>query len=254
MTANSKDSPARMYLYWFPEDKFLWAKNTLIDKGMELSSSPLTPCQVLHASGNKVTYATPGVWSRICVRQGSWYRNSKRFGQYMMMSENKLADIFDDYLDVEISETDFVPKALATTQQLQDLVDSDVYNATKPTAWEAKGIKDSFMFKVIFTLTGFWGWGDNLKKYWLSHKANHANFLARHFTTRIDGEDVAYSVSDNAGVCSSCVETFNIIDPDARKLVRACPGAVTFGGARRDIYIDVRPIKRPGTSQEVPDS
>jgi len=97
------------------------------------------------------------------------------------------------------------------------------------------------MFKFLFTLTRFWRLGDNLKRYWLSHRANHANFLARQFTTKLDGEDVPYSVSDNAGVCSSCAEFFNVVEDDARKLVRACPGSVIFGGAERNVYLDVKP-------------
>lgn len=98
------------------------------------------------------------------------------------------------------------------------------------------------MFKILFTLTGFWGWGDNLKKYWLNHRANHANFLTHKYTTNIEGEEVPYSVANNAGTCSSCVEFFNIIEKDTRKLVCACPGAVTFGSAKRNIYYDVLPV------------
>ena len=79
-------------------------------------------------------------------------------------------------------------------------------------------------------------------RHWLGHRANHANFLSKHFTTKIDGEDVAYSVTENAGVCSSCVEFFNITNADQRKLVRACPGAITFGGAPKDSFLDIQPI------------
>jgi len=34
-----------------------------------------------------------------------------------------------------------------------------------------------------------------------------------------------------------------MIEVDSRKLVRACPGAVTFGGAKRDIYYDIKPFR-----------
>lgn len=99
------------------------------------------------------------------------------------------------------------------------------------------------MFKLFFTVTRFWGYGDNLRKHWIGHRANHANFLAKKFTTELDGEQVAYSVTGNAGVCSSCAEFFNVVSPDDRKLVRACPGSVTFGAAQRDVYYDVKPVK-----------
>jgi hypothetical protein len=62
------------------------------------------------------------------------------------------------------------------------------------------------------------------------------------FTTKIDGEDVPYSVTENAGVCSSCAEFFNVVEDGSRKLVRACPGSVIFGGAPRNVYLDVKPV------------
>ncbi len=255
LPSQEEATPSRLLLYWLDEDAFYNAKEILREAGIKLVSSKLTPCQVLRASGNTVVYASPAMWSRVCVRQGSWYRDSRRFGQYMMVSARKLPEELDAYLDAELRESDFMPDALPSTDELQALVDSEAYQTAKPEAWEAKTAMDAFMYKTLFTLTRFWGWGDNLKRYWLSHKATHANFLAHHFTTEIDGEAVPYSVATNAGICSSCVEYFNIVDDQSRKLVRACPGAVTFGGAERDTYLDIIPLPQvtgDGQAQGVP--
>ena len=78
----------------------------------------------------------------------------------------------------------------------------------------------------------------------LGRRANRANFLARRYTTERDGQAVPYSVTTNAGVCSSCVEFFNVIGQQDRKLVRACPGSVVFAGMQRDTYYDVVPVGR----------
>ena len=142
-----------------------------------------------------------------------------------------------------MTPSDFVPSRLPAREELQSLVDSPAYTERKPGGWEAIGLQDAVMFKILFTLTRFWGIGDSLKRFWLSQRANHANFLARHFTTRIEGEEVPYSVTENAGVCSSCVEFFNVTEAGSRKLVRACPGAVVFGGAQRNVYLDVKPVR-----------
>ncbi len=160
------------------------------------------------------------------------------------MSEQKLPVAFEKYLDAEISKTDFIPESLPSTAELIALVESKAYQENKPEKWEARTKMDAIMYKILFSITRFWGWGDNLKKYWVSHKANHANFLAHHFTAEIDGQSVPYSVTENSGICSSCVEYFNIVDDKKRKLVRACPGAVTFGGAQRDVFLDVKPVQR----------
>ena len=72
-----------------------------------------------------------------------------------------------------------------------------------------------------------------------------ANFLAKKYTTEVDGEQVPYSVTENSGVCSSCVEFFNITSNDSRKLVRACPGSITFSKVERNQYYDVKPVQIP---------
>ena len=231
------------FLYWLAPKDFEWTQSALIKEGFQLKRAVLTPCQVLRTSGHTVVYADPRVWNLLCVRQGSWYRSSKCAGQYMLMSEKKLPESFDKFLDAELAESSFMPERLPTDSELQKLVDSDAYQKNKPKEWESIWFKDSILFRVFFTLTGFWGWGDNLKTFWLSHRANHANFLAHHFTTERDGASVPYSVTENAGVCSSCAEFFNVVDDSSRKLVRACPGSVAFGGAKRDIYIDVKPTQ-----------
>ncbi|MDH4228613.1 MAG: hypothetical protein OEW11_02565 [Nitrospirota bacterium] len=238
----SKPEPESRYLYWFDPQSFRDATGPLKAAGYRLSQTLLTPCQVLHARGNALVYAPPAVWSRVCVRQGSWYRDSARKGQTMLMSEQRLPEAFDRFLDSRMSVTDFAPGSLPTEAQLIEIVESAAYQRKKPKAWEGIGFKDAFMFKVLFSVTGFWGLGDNLKKFWLAQRANHANFLSRKVTTKLDGEEVPYSVTGNAGVCSSCVEFFNVVETDSRKLVAACPGAVTFGGAARNTYYDVRPV------------
>ena len=246
--------PENRYLYWFAKEDFADARDFLVKEGYKLTSTLLTPCQVLKSRGHDIIYAPPEVWSRICVRQGSWYRDSAKQGQYMVMSDHRLPDALDRFRDAEMLTSDFMPERLPTPGELQEIVGSEEYQKNKPKEWEGIGLIDAIMFKLFFTFTRFWGIGDNLKKYWLSQKANHANFLARKFTTEVDGEQVPYSVTENAGVCSSCAEFFNVNNETSRKLVRACPGSVFFGGAERNIYYDIKPSKKhpveTGTKQE----
>lgn len=162
----------------------------------------------------------------------------------MLMSDHRLAAALDQFLDAEMAVSDFVPEQLPGEAELNEIVASEEYQSQKPDAWESVWLKDSVMFKILFTVTRFWGKGENFKKYWLHQRANHANFLSRKVTTQIDGEAVPYSVSENAGVCSSCAEFFNVIEGSAGKLARSCPGAVIFGGAQRDVYYDIKPLSQ----------
>lgn len=75
-----------LYLYWMDKQAFDASKGIVESAGYKLNKAMLTPCQVMRAEGRTVVYATPEVWSLMCVRQGSWYRDSSRFGQFMLMS------------------------------------------------------------------------------------------------------------------------------------------------------------------------
>ncbi len=232
------------YLYWLEKEAFEDAKAILNKEGFSLSPTLLTPCQVMRAKGKKVIYAPPSVWSRICIRQGSWYRGSDKKGKTMMMSEIRLPESLDAYLEATHEESDFKPEALPSQEQLQEVVNTEAYQSEKPDGWERIIWWDRFMIKTFFRVFRFWKWGENLKTFWLSHKANHANFVSKKYTTKMDNEDVAYSLTENSGVCSSCVEFFNVVTPESRKLVRSCPGSIVFGGAPRNSYIDVKVEKK----------
>lgn len=229
------------YLYWMKKDDFERAKGLLEDKGYRMNFTVMTPCQVLKSRGKNLLYAPPKIWSGICKRQGSWYRASDREGQYMMMSDHRLPEFMDRWFDAEMNLSGFQPEKLPDPDKLQSIVDTESYQREKPDGWEGIGLSDSVLFKVLFRLTKFWKRGENLRKYWLYQRSNHANFVSNSVTTELDGESVPYSVTENAGVCSSCVEFFNVLKPESRKLVRACPGSVIFGNAARDVYYDVRP-------------
>lgn len=235
---------SKKYIYWMTQQDFDFARNRLKQHDYKVTATQMTPCEVLKCNGKTLLYATPGVFNRVCTRQGSWYRASDKAGKTMLVSDHKLDAAYDRYLDAIIDESNFSPEHLPSRKELKLLVGMPAYNGNKPAEWEQVAVKDKIMFKSLFTMTGFWKWGDNMKKHWLNHRANHANFLSKQFSTMIDNELVAYSVTENDGVCSSCVEFFNIVTPEDRKLVRACPGAITFGKAARQVYYDILPVKK----------
>lgn len=231
------------YLYWLDASRLSEVRSMLATAGLEVRSAVVTPCQVLQTSGDVVYVAPPEIWTRMCRRQASWYLGSKRAGQLMLMSCQRLPRDFDPFLDAVLTPSDFRPDALPSRDELEELVGAEAYRRRRPRLWEAISWRDAWMFKIFFTLTRFWKWGDTLGRHWLGQRANHANFLAKRFTTEIDGEAVPYSVTANASVCSSCAEFFNVVEPGSRKLVRACPGSVVFGGAPRNVYLDVKPVR-----------
>ena len=231
------------YIYWIPQSQIEPIKLRLKTQGYVFSSRLGSQCEVLKTQDKALGYATPHVFNRLCKRQGAWYRDSHKNGFHLIVADHKLVnEEIANYLNAAMFESDFVPENLPTQQQLVELVNDPRYQTQRPDEWEQPGIKDRLMFKTMLTLTGFWGWGDNLKSTWLNHRANHANFLTKKHTTEIDGESVAYTVSENSNVCSSCVEFFNLVSPKQRKLIRGCPGSITLAGIKRDQYYDIKPV------------
>ncbi len=237
------DTQYSKYIYWLPDNDFVKFENDVRSTEFELKPARKTSCGTLNAKGKTVRYASPEIFSGLCKRQGSWYRESNKAGSYLVVSEEKLPEKYNQFLDAKITESDFLPQSLPDQSDIHKLVDSDEYQSQHPVEWEKKTFIDGLIYKIFFTITGFWGFGDNIKKHWNNHRANHANFLTHQYTTDIDGESIPYSVTNNDGVCSSCVEFFNIIDQDSRKMVRACPGAVYFSSVEREKYYDVQPVK-----------
>ncbi|RMD52284.1 MAG: hypothetical protein D6828_06015 [Nitrospirae bacterium] len=234
----------KRFVYWLNGSDFLLMKSRLKDMGIELKEAKKAACESLRASYKKVYVTPPWIWERKCVRQSSWYRVSKKAGMYMVVSSEELPIEFKKFLEAVITESEFHPNTLPTQEGLRELVNSPCYQENRPDEWERVSLYEKVLFKVLFTITGFWKWGESCKKYWLTHRANHANFLCKRYTVNINGEEVPYSISENAGICSACLELFNIIGEDNRKLVRACPGAIIAGGLKRWVYYDVKPLKK----------
>jgi hypothetical protein len=232
----------KKHIYWVPGEEFVNFKNEIKSTDFKIKPVYKTSCETLNAKNKTLRYASPRIFNGLCSRQGSWYRESNKAGNYLVVSEEQLPEKYNQYMDASIKESDFTPESLPTTGEIKKLLKSDEYQSQKPVQWEKKGLKDTILFKIMFTLTGFWGFGDNIKTQWNNQRSNHANFLARQYTAKIDDEEVPYSVTENDGVCSSCVEFFNVIEQDSRKMVRACPGSITFTGVKRKKYYDVQPV------------
>ncbi len=230
------------YVYWLSADEWRPVKRQLLQLGYSIAVSMLVPCKILRASGKKLMVAPPSSWSRFCYRQGSWYRESEKNGKYVMVSEQRLDPIFDKFLETHITESDFMPASLPSVAELEKLVASPCYQQQKPLGWEKVRNHERFMLRLVFTVKGFHKWWETFDTHWLNHRANHANFLCKQFTAEWDGETIPYSISENRGCCSPCAEFFNLVDKNHRKLVRACPGAIISGVAKRGPYYDVRPV------------
>ena len=66
----------------------------------------------------------------------------------MVMSDHRLPEALDDYLDSEMSASDFAPESLPTAEVLSDIVSSAEYQSQKPDQWEKTGLKEAVAARV----------------------------------------------------------------------------------------------------------
>ena len=87
------------HIYWIPGSEFQKFKNDLNSTEFKLKPVKKTSCETLNAKSKTGRYASPNIFSGLCNRQGSWYRESNKAGCYLVVSEERLAEKYNQFLD-----------------------------------------------------------------------------------------------------------------------------------------------------------
>jgi hypothetical protein len=184
---------------------------------------------------NRISVVPPGVWNETCSRQGSWYRVSHRKGLYLVVSSFEL-DGLEEKRAAVISKSDFVPPRMATVEEKREMVRDQSVAERIPAEWGVVGETE----KKIYLR---WAnrFGSEVREYdllFLSHTANHANFMKPRFFVDGRNEVIPYSIDITAHLCSCCLELFQVLGREhRRKLVRPCPGGAIFARLQPDRYL-----------------
>ena len=177
-------------------------------------------------------------WEGFCKRRTSWYLNSEKAGKFLVVSNQPL-ELSGLGNPILITESNFKPDRLPTSEEIVELVQSVSFRKRKPRIWdkiepiekdvqkrwvERHGINEPFDFDKTFMI----------------HSANHSNFITPRFYIILNEAKVPYSISDSAHVCSSCIEFFNILGEQwPVKYAVPCIGAVQFAHLPQDHYFRV---------------
>lgn len=209
-------------------------RGDLTSKGISLKSAKGIVCTPLDRI-NKITSVAPDVWNATCARQGSWYRSSERNGLYLVVSSFPLEG-YEEYKAAMITESDFVPPQLATKKEKEALLADNEFERRLPREWQRMDEREKRVY-----LRWARRLGSDVEDYvflYLSHTANHANFIKPKFFVRDDNGIIPYSIDRSAHLCSSCVELFQILGGQyEKKLVAPCPGATIFARLEPDRYL-----------------
>ncbi len=176
----------------------------------------------------------PKVWDGRCGRQGSWYRASKRKGQYLLVSNNPLNE-FD--LGGTISLEEFHPPLLASDEEVVAMTSDPKSLEIIPDGW---GEFSPWEVSAIRKYLEDEGRQLSLEQIFLYYTANHINFHHPRLYVQDNGcHIIPYSIQETTLVCSACIELFGILgEAFPRKYLAPCPG-LKYVKAPKGIYLRV---------------
>jgi hypothetical protein len=224
----------KKHVYWLTPDEATRVSRDLEAGGLRVPVAKGVVCTPLDER-NRVSVVPPGVWNETCSRQGSWYRASDRNGLFLVVSSFEL-DTFGGKRAAVISKSDFVPPRLATMEEKREMIRDQGFAERIPPEWGVVGETERRIYlRWAHRLGSEAGDYDLL---FLSHTANHANFIKPRFFWGDGNEVVPYSIDISAHLCSCCLELFQVLGREhRRKLVRPCPGASIFARLKPDRYL-----------------
>jgi hypothetical protein len=222
------------HIYWLPKEEEAFLREELKAVGVRLKSAKGVSCTPLDET-NKISSVSPEVWTKTCARQGSWYMASSKSGLHLIISSFEL-DRSRYTKGATITKSDFRPPRYADEKAKREMIRDRDFIRRIPAEWQTireaeKGVYLRWAKRL----------GSNVEEFdflYLSHTANHANFIEPRFFIRQEGGLIPYSIDRSAHLCSCCLELFQVLGQEhPRKLVAPCPGATLFARLKPDEYL-----------------
>jgi hypothetical protein len=179
-------------------------------------------------------------WSKyaLCRRQLTWF-NSKcaYYGKVLVISSSRIEAI-DRNPNVIIRESKLKRPELPDRREQLHLIERDSYRRVCPREWEDIASEDPELQERWLKIMGLRG--ITYDELFITHCANHANFIEPVYFIEEENQTVPYSIAKTTHICSACLEFFDIIGSQfQKKLVVPCPGAVLFAGMAPNRYYEV---------------
>jgi hypothetical protein len=223
------------HIYWLAEEEEVSLREELRAAGLRLKSAKGVVCTPLDEM-NKISSVSPEVWTKTCARQGSWYRASPKSGLHLIISSFEL-DHSRYTKEATITKSDFRPPRYANEKEKMEMIRDRDFARKVPAEWQTVSeVEKGTYLRWAKRLGSSVEYFDFL---YLSHTANHANFVAPRFVIGQEGGGlIPYSIDHSAHLCSCCLELFQILGQECpRKLVAPCPGATIFARLKPDEYL-----------------
>ena len=233
------------HIYWLTEDREARLGEELLGQGTKLKRAKGIVCTPLDRI-NRISSVPPAVWNETCARQGSWYRQSERNGQFLIVSSFELKD-YEEHKSAVITETNFDPPRLATKVDMEALLEDERLREKLPEEWTRVREMEKRIYMRWARRLG--GEPSDYEALYHSHTANHANFIHPRFFIEDGRGPIPYSINRSAWLCSCCVELFQVLGRNYhKKLVAPCPGATIFARLKPDKYLLVESTEKEHTN------
>ncbi len=229
-----RDEAYMKHIYWLTGPQVGQLGKELEGSGIKMKQAKGVSCTPLNVI-NAISCVAPKVWDENCDRQGSWYRASNKNGLHLVVSSFDLKE-YKDHKAATVTQSDFTPPRLAGLEEKRAMVSDRGVVPHIPQRWSMVG---NWEKRILLR----WArrLGSDLKDFdllYLSHTANHANFIKPLFFIRENEALIPYSIDRSAHLCSACLELFQILGEDyPKKLVAPCPGMTIFARLSPDRYL-----------------
>lgn len=227
------------YAAWLNEHQAADARSALENKGFRPVIASKAVCVPLDRRV-PVGIVPPEAWRKteLCKRPLTWYWISPRAGQYLLISSEDLGPLGYP-AQIRLEATSFKAPRVPDENEKRAMVSRSSYRDARPDAWENLDGEDPAKLERWMKVMGIRSM--SYQDLFLTHCANHANFIEPVYFIEDPDGIVPYSIASTHFVCSACLEFFNILGSSfRRKLVAPCPGAVLFAALRPNTYLEVK--------------
>jgi hypothetical protein len=218
---------------------FASLKSGLEKKGTVMQAAMKAICVPLGKNVD-IGFVPKDGWDRyaLCRRQLTWFNaESPYYGRFLVISSNRIEEI-ESGPTVIIRESSLKRPPLPSRTEKLRLTERESYRRARPDAWEDIAHEDPELQARWLKIMGVRG--ITYKELFITHCANHANFIEPAYFVSEGDRRVPYSIAKTTHVCSACLEFFNIVGSQFnKKLVVPCPGAVLFAGMAPNRYYEV---------------
>jgi len=238
VAGRKKIFPYQKFTYWLTETVFNFLKENLSPKGIDFFASKRAVCVPL-SKEVEIGFVPSDAWGKypFCRRPLSWYKASPFVGRILVVSSFDLKE-YHLMPETVIRESDFQPSNLPDREGKIKLIEQESYQKAKSAEWEDIDVEGPELHNQWLRMVGLRG--VSYEELFITHCANHANFIEPTYFIIEENGPVPYSIDKTSHICSACLEFFNIIGARFRKkMVVPCPGAVLFAGMAANRYYEV---------------